>query len=128
MSEIRKKSGLLPVTPENYPAKLPDFKTEEEIRDFYDTHDMAFYWDQSEPVYDSRDEPERYHDRPPSTARKRPDRERMELLSLRFPEEMIAGVRTIAEKRHLPYQTLLRSWVAERLEQELANEADRKAS
>jgi hypothetical protein len=40
------------------------------------------------------------------------------LVSLRFPAEMIEAVKEIAAQRHLPYQTLMRSWIGERLEQE----------
>ena len=42
----------------------------------------------------------------------------MDLVSLRFPAEMIEAVKEIAAQRHLPYQTLMRSWIGERLEQE----------
>ena len=45
----------------------------------------------------------------------------MDLVSLRLPAEMIDGIKAIAARRHLPYQTLIRSWIGERLEQERAS-------
>jgi len=44
-------------------------------------------------------------------------------------DDMVAALKEVAARRHLPYQTLMRSWVAERLEQEqraLAAEPDGK--
>ena len=119
MSGIREPKGILPITSEHYPDRLPDFATEEDARAFWDTHDSSAYWDQMEDVTDAP---------PPSltvgpgregsSARKRPANQRMELISLRFPTDMIEQVRAIAERRHLPYQTMLRSWVAERIDAE----------
>jgi hypothetical protein len=119
MGAIREPKGILPYSPENYPEKIPDFATEEEARDFWDTHDSSYYWDQFETVADFRNDFLPDADRKPSTARRRPGSEPMELLSVRFPTSMIEGIKTVAERRHLPYQTMLRSWVGERLEQEL---------
>ena len=45
----------------------------------------------------------------------------MDLVSLRLPAEMLDAVKAIAARRHLPYQTMIRSWIGERLEQEWAN-------
>lgn len=39
----------------------------------------------------------------------------MDLVSIRIPSEMIEAVKEIAAQRHLPYQTLMRSWIGERL-------------
>ena len=44
-------------------------------------------------------------------------------------DDMVAAVKEVATRRHLPYQTLMRSWIAERLEQEqraLSSESDGK--
>lgn len=120
MDDIREPEGVLPYSPENYPKELPEFQTEEELREFWDTHDASYYFDQFEDVTDSPP-PQLLHRDPsePSTARRRPDAAPMELISLRFPTEMIESIRAIAKRRHLPYQTMVRSWVAERMEQEL---------
>jgi hypothetical protein len=119
MSAIREPEGILPITPENYPEKIPDFATVEEARDFWDTHDSSFYWDQMEVVADFRDVVP-FSQRKKSNARRRLPGESMELLSVRFPTSMIEGIKAVAERRHIPYQTLLRSWVGERLDQEIA--------
>jgi len=42
----------------------------------------------------------------------------MPLISLRMPDDMVAALKEVAARRHMPYQTLLRSWIAERLDQE----------
>ena len=42
----------------------------------------------------------------------------MVLVSLHIYEDVIAAVKEVAARRQLPYQTLMRSWIAERLEQE----------
>jgi len=42
----------------------------------------------------------------------------MVLVSLHIYEDVIAAVKEVAARRHLPYQTLMRSWIADRLEQE----------
>ena len=44
MASAKVHPKILPVTPENYPAEIPDFATEAEERDFWDTHDGTFYF------------------------------------------------------------------------------------
>ena len=105
--------------PEGYPERVPEFASEEEEREFWDTHDSSYYLDGTEDVT---------HNPPPnlargpgragSRARTRPEGERMEMISLRMHRDMLAALKEIAARRRLPYQTLMRSWIAERLEQE----------
>jgi hypothetical protein len=131
MNDIEEPKGILPITPENYPERIPDFKTEEEARDFWDTHDSTPYEDQFELVFDSRDDPLPLPKRNHSPARTRRPGESMQLLSVRFPASMIEAIKDVAVRRHLPYQTLLRSWVGERLAQEIAageHTTEKKAS
>jgi hypothetical protein len=94
-------------------------KFEEEAREFWDTHDSAEYWDEMEDVTDYP--PPNLAEGPGregSTAVKRPEGARMELISLRLPPDMIDSVKKVAARRHLPYQTLMRSWIGERLADE----------
>jgi hypothetical protein len=101
---------------------LPDFTSEEELRAFWDSHDVSAVWDLMEDV--THNPPPGLRMRPegePSRARKRPPEGRMDLVSIRLPAEMIDGVKAIAARRHLPYQTLMRSWIGERLAQEQAS-------
>lgn len=103
------------------PLTLPEFATEEETREFWDTHDSAPYWHLMQGVT---------HPPPPdlavgpgragSRARKRPPPGQMDLISLHLPAEMIDAVKAIAAVRHIPYQTLMRSWIGERIDAERA--------
>ena len=103
----------------DYPERIPKFASEEEARDFWDTHDSAPYWDQMEDVTNSPPpELRRGPGRAGSRARRRPSEGRMDLVSLRLPAEMIDEVKAIASVRHLPYQTLIRSWIGERVDKE----------
>lgn len=40
-------------------------------------------------------------------------------ISLRLPESMLDGLKLIANKRDIPYQSLIKVFLAERIEQEL---------
>ena len=103
-------------------TEVPIFSSEAEEADFWATHDTSLLWDQGVDV--TNNPPPDLRRRPPgvaSTARKRPPEGRMDLVSIRLPAEMIDGVKAIAARRHLPYQTLMRSWIGERLEQERAS-------
>jgi len=118
--------------PEGYPERIPHFTTEEEARDFWDTHSSAPYFFEGEDVTNNPPpELKRGPGREGSHARTRPegDGERMCLVTMRMGDDMVAALKEVAARRHLPYQTLMRSWVAERLEQEqraLAAEPDGK--
>jgi hypothetical protein len=92
---------------------------ERQVRDFWDTHDSAEYWDEGEDV--TNNPPPELAEGPGregSTALKRPEGARMELVSLRLPPAMIKSVKRVAARRHLPYQTLMRSWIGQRLDEE----------
>jgi predicted DNA binding CopG/RHH family protein len=41
-------------------------------------------------------------------------------ISIRLPESMLAELRRLANKRDIPYQSLIKSFLAERIEKELA--------
>jgi hypothetical protein len=121
----RKQEELLDLPPA---TEIPIFSSEAEEAEFWATHDTSLLWDQGEDVTNSP--PPNLRRRPPgveSTARKRPPDGRMDLVSIRLPVDLIDGVKAVAARRHLPYQTLMRSWIAERLEREqradLAGEA-----
>jgi hypothetical protein len=113
----KKPEKLLDLPPA---TEVPVFSSEAEEADFWATHDTSLLWEQGEDV--TNDPPPNLRRRPPgaeSTARKRPPDGRMDLVSIRLPAELIDGVKEVAARRHLPYQTLMRSWIAERLEREL---------
>ncbi|MCA1724044.1 MAG: BrnA antitoxin family protein, partial [Thermomicrobia bacterium] len=89
---------------ENNPRSIPDFASDEEAQEFWATHDSTDCWDQMENV--TATPPSQLGigpGRAESRARKRPPEGRMDLVSLRFPCEMIEAVKEIAAQRHLPY-------------------------
>ncbi len=83
---------------------LPSFKSEDEERKFWATHDSMDYvdWSKAERVI--------FPNLKPTTR----------TISIRLPESMIAGLKLLANKRDIPYQSLLKVFLAERLERELA--------
>ena len=92
--------------------KLPQFASEEEERDFWADHDSAEYvdWARAERVV--------LPNLKPSTT----------TISLRLPEHMLNDIKMIANKRDVPYQSLMKSFLADRLDDELRGGARRKAS
>jgi len=112
-------SGTGRKTLEEVYAEMSEENFEEELREFWDTHSSAEYFYEGEDV--TNNPPPNLKEGPGregSTAVKRPPGARMELISLRLPLEMIDSVKRVAEQRHLPYQTLMRSWIGERLADE----------
>jgi predicted DNA binding CopG/RHH family protein len=82
---------------------LPVFKSEEEEREFWATHDSMDYvdWSKAERVV--------FSDLKPSAR----------TISLRLPETMIENLKLLANKRDVPYQSLLKTFLAERLKEEM---------
>ena len=82
---------------------IPKFSSEDEEREFWATHDSADYvdWSRAKPAVFSRLKP--------ST----------QTISLRLPEAVLENLKMLANKRDVPYQSLLKVFLAERIEQEL---------
>ena len=83
--------------------KPPKFKNEAEERRFWQEHDSAGYvdWSQAQTMALPKLKP--------STR----------TISLRLPESMVETLRLLANKRDVPYQSLLKVFLAERLDAEL---------
>ena len=83
--------------------RLPKFKNEEQERKFWASHDSADYleWRRGKRVV---------------LPNLRPT---LRTISLRLPQPMIERLKLLANKRDVPYQSLLKMFVAERLEAEL---------
>ena len=83
--------------------KIPKFKNENEEREFWSTHDSVDYvdWSASEDVVFPKLRP---------TAK---------TISIRLPEMMIDQLKLLAHKRDIPYQSLMKIFLAERIEKEL---------
>ena len=83
--------------------QIPEFKTEDEEREFWATHDSTDYidWSKAEQVS--------FPNLKLST----------ETISLRLPEPLLFEIKVLAHKKDVPYQSLLKIFLAERVEQEL---------
>jgi predicted DNA binding CopG/RHH family protein len=83
---------------------LPAFRSEEEEREFWASHDSMDYvdWSKAERAYLPDLKP---------TAR---------TISLRLPETMITNLKLLANQRDVPYQSLLKIFLADRLREENA--------
>ena len=79
----------------------PRFKTEAEEREFWETHDSTEYIDWS------RAQRARFPNLKPST----------KAISLRLPHSLLEQVKVEANKRDVPYQSLIKVWLAEKAEQ-----------
>lgn len=85
--------------------QLPVFKNEDEEREFWATHDSTEYihWNRAEKVTFSNLKPS------------------VEKISLRLPKSMLEELKLLANKRDVPYQSLLKIFLAERIEKELGS-------
>ena len=83
--------------------KMPKFKNEEEERDFWSDHDATDYVDFS----GAREA--LFPDLKPTTR----------TISVRLPETLIDKLKTLANKRDVPYQSLLKVLLAEKVEEEM---------
>lgn len=91
---------------------IPDFKDEDQERAFWTTHDSTEYidWDKAEAAILPKLKP--------STR----------TISLRLPEIMLDELRVIANKRDVPYQSLIKVFLKERIDQELEQYATRRGT
>jgi predicted DNA binding CopG/RHH family protein len=79
---------------------IPKFRTEAQERRFWETHDSSNYVDWSKA--------ERVHlpNLKPSTTS----------ISLRLPVTLLERIKIAANKRDVPYQSLIKTWLAEKTE------------
>ncbi|MEW6380601.1 MAG: BrnA antitoxin family protein [bacterium] len=83
--------------------EIPKFNTEEEEFEFWSTHDFTEYLDYSEAKRAI------FPKLKPST----------KTISIRLPEYLLEELKMLANKRDVPYQSLLKIFLAERINQEL---------
>lgn len=55
----------------------------------------------------------------------RPNVRESTTITLRFDPQMLARIKRIARSRYLNYQSMIKQWLSERMEQELNNGPDR---
>lgn len=87
---------------------IPTFATEEEEQEFWATHDSVDYVDWSDArraVFPNLE---------PST----------ETISLRLPAGLLADLKVLANRLDVPYQSLLKIFLAERVDRELRRSAE----
>jgi predicted DNA binding CopG/RHH family protein len=85
------------------PSKLkpvPSFDSEAEERRFWETHDSTEYVDWS------KARRMRFPNLKPSTTS----------ISLRLPVSMLERIKIAANKRDMPYQSLIKAWLAEKID------------
>lgn len=81
---------------------VPAFRSEGEERTFWETHDASPFvdWDTARVAV--------FPNLKPST----------ETISLRLPAALLAALKALANKRDVPYQSLLKMFLAERVDRE----------
>ncbi len=87
--------------------KLPKFKGEDKEREFWSSHDSTEFlnWDKAKKITLPNLKPS------------------VKTISLRIPESMFEELKLLANKRDVPYQSLLKIFLAERIEEELKSQA-----
>ena len=79
--------------------KIPKFKNEDEEREFWDTHSPLDYFD----TVDIRKA---------SFPKLKPS---LKSISIRLPEDMLAELKIIANKKDVPYQSLAKIYLARQI-------------
>ncbi len=85
---------------------IPEFASEEEERKFWSQNDSVDYvdWSKAEAV---------------TLPELRPT---LKTISLRLPVSLIAELKLLANKRDVPYQSLLKTYLADRVREELSQQ------
>lgn len=80
--------------------QVPEFRSEAEDRDFWESHDSSDYisWQQAQPAL--------LPNLKPST----------KTISLRLSETLLNRIKIEANKRDMPYQSLIKAWLADDVE------------
>ncbi|HSJ02406.1 CopG family antitoxin [Verrucomicrobium sp. BvORR106] len=80
-------------------SEMPHFENEEEEAKFWMTHQLDA--------------------RLMQTSMHRPDVRESTTITLRFDPRMLSRIKRIARRRYLNYQSMIKQWLSERMEQEL---------
>lgn len=89
--------------------EIPQFSSDEEAAEYWDTHSAAKLFDEGSNV-----------DIDFSEAREKREHRQTKAISLRISRTVLEGTKSRAAALHVPYQTLIQLWIGERLEQEQA--------
>lgn len=87
----------------NQLKNIPEFKNEAEEREFWQAHDSTDYvdWSKAQKAV--------FPNLKPST----------ESISLRLPSYLLARIKQLANKSDVPYQSLMKIFLSEKVDQEL---------
>jgi predicted DNA binding CopG/RHH family protein len=90
---------------------MPRFKSENEEREFWQNHDSTEHvdWKKAQRI---------------TLANLKPS---VRTISLRLPETMLEELKLLANKRDVPYQSLVKIFLSDRIEQELAAKGHNKS-
>jgi predicted DNA binding CopG/RHH family protein len=88
-------------------AKRRHFKSESEERKFWETHDSVgrVDWSKAKPI---------------TLPQLRPS---VRTISIRLPESMLEALKVLANKRDVPYQSLIKVFLSERIDAEFNKDA-----
>ncbi|MGA1824108.1 MAG: BrnA antitoxin family protein [bacterium] len=86
--------------------EIPDFKTDEEEFEFWSTHDFTEYLNYSKAKRGA------FPNLKPSTR----------IISIRLPEYLIKDLKMLANKKDVPYQSLVKIYLAKIVQEELQME------
>lgn len=93
--------------------RIPEFASEEEEREFWDSYSFAEAMERG--VLEPLDEPVELD---PALEAKIRERAKTKQVTLRLRVSQIEAAKEISKKKDIPYQTLIRSWVAEAIRRE----------
>jgi len=84
---------------------IPQFETEAEEQAFWETHDSTEYldWSQAQSVV--------FANLKPTT----------QTISLRLPKHLLDSIKSAANARDVPYQTLIKVWLQEKVQGQSSN-------
>jgi len=86
--------------------EIPKFKSEDEERKFWGKVDASDYFDWSKPIVN----PVMPNLKPTFTS-----------ISMRMPQFMIDDLKMIAHRKDMPYQALMKNFIAEKIKEEFAH-------
>lgn len=83
-------------------ARIPKFKSDKEVRGFWDTHSLADYEEDLKPVK--------------NVVFVKPVRQ---IVSLRLDRRIVRALKSFAAKKGIGYSPLLRMWILEKFNEEI---------
>ena len=91
---------------------MPKLDTEEDVADFWATHDSTEYldWSKAEPAF--------FPELKPSSR----------TISIRIPESLLESVKVLANRQDIPYQSMMKVLLAEKVREIFSNKKGKKVA